>query len=271
MTISSQQSLPPSLSSPLNTSYSRESLFPNHLALEDMTKGIKNKKYYRGVLRCRGGGRLGYDDCYIVVHQDSPGAGGKKKAARWSVSIKGRERINRALDGDLVAVEIISATEESEQLKEISLHSSEMEKNSVGIAEETAIPSAADLEGLQKQSEGDKQGRVVGIIRRNWRQYAGSVILDEDRKDNLSSPSQEGETDDSVGSTPALFLPVDPKLPPVRISSRYTFLLPTSPDLSISDALKSSWENECLLLWIIGLFGLLFLSVIMCESWEWME
>jgi exoribonuclease R len=189
-----------------------------------MTKGIKNKKFYRGVLRCRGGGRLGYDDCYIVVHQDSAGAGGKKKAARWSVSIKGRERINRALDGDLVAVEIISAAEQSaeESKSSISLHSSEIEKNSVGIAEETAVPSAADLEGLQKQSGGDKEGRVVGIIRRNWRQYAGSVVLDEDRKDSPAVAQEGGETDDSVGSTAALFLPVDPKLPPVRISSRST-------------------------------------------------
>jgi exoribonuclease R len=239
-----------------------------------MTKGIKNKKYYRGVLRCRGGGRLGYDDCYIVVHQDSPGTGGKKKATRWSVSIKGRERINRALDGDLVAVEIISAAEESEQPKNISLHSSEMEKNSVGIAEETAVPSAADLEGLQKQTEGDKQGRVVGIIRRNWRQYAGSVVLDEDRKENQSSPSREGETDDSVGSTPALFLPVDPKLPPVRISSRSTLLRPpllTPLPPPPTDALKSSWGSECWLLWTIGPSGLHFPSVTMSGSWEWME
>jgi hypothetical protein len=67
---------------------SREALFPSHLSVEAMTKGIKNKKYYRGVLRCRGGGRLGYDDCYLVVHQET-NVNGKKKVNRWSISLKG--------------------------------------------------------------------------------------------------------------------------------------------------------------------------------------
>jgi hypothetical protein len=56
--------------------------------VEAMTKGIKNKKYYRGVLRCRGGGRLGYDDCYLVAHQET-NVNGKKKVNRWSISLKG--------------------------------------------------------------------------------------------------------------------------------------------------------------------------------------
>lgn len=57
--------------------------------MDELLKGIKNKKYYRGVIRCRGGGRLGYDDCYIVVHGETT-VGGKKKTLRWSISIKGK-------------------------------------------------------------------------------------------------------------------------------------------------------------------------------------
>jgi hypothetical protein len=176
------------------TSYldcSRESLFPSHLSLEEMTRGIKNKKFYRGVLRCRGGGRLGYDDCYLVVHQEMT-VGGKKKVNRWSVSLKGertallesvltsssvlssrpcplfsspllsgRERINRALDGDIVAVEILTGEElETEKTKKtIQAHPSETNETSVVVvAEETAVPSAADLEGLQKQPSGGDCG-----------------------------------------------------------------------------------------------------------------
>jgi hypothetical protein len=64
---------------------------------------------------------------------------------------------------------------------------------------------------------------VVGIIRRNWRQYAGSIVLDEvvDKKATIPTTdivAPDG-AEDTV-ATQALFLPVDTKLPPVRISSR---------------------------------------------------
>jgi exoribonuclease R len=70
-----------------------------------------------------------------------------------SVTLPGRERINRALDGDIVAVEILT-TEEMEREKKIQTHPSEMDQDSVVVAEETAVPTAADLEGLQKQPSG---------------------------------------------------------------------------------------------------------------------
>ncbi len=113
--------------------------------MDDLIKGIKNKVFHRGVLRCRGGGRLGFDDCYIVVHSETS-LGGKKKTSRWSISITGRDRVNRALDGDVVAVELINS-EEMENQKIIV--SPETESSNVVLAEETATPSAAALEGLQ--------------------------------------------------------------------------------------------------------------------------
>jgi exosome complex exonuclease DIS3/RRP44 len=70
---------------------------------------------------------------------------------------------------------------------------------------------------------------VVGIIRRNWRQYAGTIVLDS-KEPNSSLGEGDGDSEDTVSSTPALFLPVDAKLPPVRISSRS--LAPSPPFLS---------------------------------------
>jgi exoribonuclease R len=68
---------------------------------------------------------------------------------------------------------------------------------------------------------------VVGIIRRNWRQYAGTIVLDN-KETSPSAGEGEGDSEDTASSTAALFLPVDAKLPPVRISSRCAFPRPES-------------------------------------------
>lgn len=67
----------------------------------------------------------------------------------YNVCYTGRDRINRALDGDIVAVELIQPDEASKP-SIISLHPSEMAQTNVSIAEETAVPTAADIEGLRQ-------------------------------------------------------------------------------------------------------------------------
>ena len=70
----------------------RESLFPAHEPMDTLLRGIKNKKYYRGVLRCKAGARGGSrDECYVVVHASKTTSGGKGKGSeeRWSVTLSG--------------------------------------------------------------------------------------------------------------------------------------------------------------------------------------
>ena len=77
----------------------RDNLFPVHEPMDTLLRGIKNKKYYRGVLRCRAGGRggEGRDDCYVVVHSSRDRPGDKKKSnspeERWSVTITGTSSV----------------------------------------------------------------------------------------------------------------------------------------------------------------------------------
>jgi hypothetical protein len=61
--------------------------------MDALLRGIKNKQFFRGVLRCKAGGRGGggHDDCYVVVHSGRGKDSGSKKKdeERWSISITG--------------------------------------------------------------------------------------------------------------------------------------------------------------------------------------
>lgn len=86
------------------------------------------------------------------------------------------------------------------------------------VPELTAQPAIEDEENIQKlKGAGAKQpcGRVVGVIRRHWRdkQYCGSLKLEGDR----AVSTGKGQT------TSALFVPVDRKARFITvISSRST-------------------------------------------------
>lgn len=81
---------------------------------------------------------------------------------------EGRDRINRALDGDIVAVELIQPGEIS-KYSSIALHPSESLQASVSIAEDTAVPTAADIEGLKHSGGRISLFRVLFICYRQGR------------------------------------------------------------------------------------------------------
>jgi exosome complex exonuclease DIS3/RRP44 len=60
-------------------------------------------------------------------------------------------------------------------------------------------------------------GRVVGIVKRAWRQYCGSLAPEEEA---LASSGVVGVQDGGLASSSALFVPVDPKIPRIRIDTR---------------------------------------------------
>ena len=148
----------------------------------------------------------------------------------------GLRNANRALDGDLVAVEIITEGSDDKRANDggiiddlcaVSLSSSTI------IAEPTAAPTPSAMEGLEVNSsvtpeKNEKFGRVVGIIRRNWRQYAGSLIPYEKNSSDSSKHSEVNQSENaskvidesSALLSQALFIAVDTKIPPVRITTR---------------------------------------------------
>lgn len=120
--------------------------------------------------------------------------------------MQGRAGLNRAVDGDVVAVEVFDQ-EQWTAPSEI-------------ILEDERTPETAVQDVLNKENElrnalvGKKKdvrptGRVVGIIRRRWRQYCG--ILQPDLSDSVYQ----------------LFVPADKKIPKIRIETRQAEFLKT--------------------------------------------
>lgn len=159
------------------------SYYPPHSPMNDILSGLRNRKYFRCVLRCSGkssGDMEGWKSCYVVLHSSD--------GSRRSVAVEGDVNVNRALDGDVVAVELIE-TETGED--SVTFKSTDAPLGVGEISCSTADASSSQIEGLAVSTDQDQpraqspeqlgkesplKGRVVGIIRRNWRQYAGSLV-----------------------------------------------------------------------------------------------
>jgi exosome complex exonuclease DIS3/RRP44 len=127
--------------------------------------------------------------------------------------------VNRAIDGDLVALELVDPAS-----VQTSSSSSAMDvgDDSVPAAEEGAIVPNENAEATYEAIEGIAsdskvtvalQGKVVGIIRRNWRQYAGSLDMRDQQVTN------SGDTEGAL-ATSVQFIPVDKRIPRIWISTR---------------------------------------------------
>jgi exosome complex exonuclease DIS3/RRP44 len=156
------------------------------------------------MIRCT---REGQGDYYVVIHKDD--------GSRTSVQIRGRECVNRAIDGDVVAVELIDSRSMNIDVRDLSIISS-------GVVAETAEPTIEAIEGLPLERSTVQHGRVVGIVRRNWRQYAGSLVSAAEQLQGNASGTHENNVDGALDlrSETLLFRPVDKKIPCILITSR---------------------------------------------------
>jgi exosome complex exonuclease DIS3/RRP44 len=175
------------------------------------------------------------------------------------VYLLGSKHINRAVDGDVVAIKLLDAADlqlySLEQGDEGDGEEGEaQEQEQVGVKDSTAAPSAEALEGIATSSNqgttagnifsssgggggggaaGAQQqlfGRVVGILRRNWRAYAGSLdIKVETTPTGVRSSSGSGSgivtstyglVENSGSSDSVLFAPVNKRIPRILISTR---------------------------------------------------
>ena len=170
------------LAAPSEVAASREDfLYPAHMSATEIADGIREGQLQQGFLR------MAIGTCM--------------RATVGDVEIVGKRELNRAVDGDLVAIEIIPASTPAEQ-------ADEEDGEGESILDSAVTESAADVMA-QRLLMGDEdrgttvQGRVVGVIKRNWKEYSGTLRPDEDesRQDRM-------------------FIPADPRIPYVRLGTR---------------------------------------------------
>ncbi|CAM9113155.1 unnamed protein product [Choristocarpus tenellus] len=194
----------------------RTLLFPEHRPMSELTAGIRQGRFFQGTLRAERGSS---NKCYVVAQ-------GMQEYERIAVYIRGAECINRGVDGDIVAFELLPEAQwfsrDGDTDTKLKVRDNLEDSNTENaessdtlVPDITAQPAIEDTEKLQNLSSTTAKqpcGRVVGIIRRHWRekQYCGSLKDEGDRV----------VTSGNGQSTSALFVPVDKKIPWVRIQTR---------------------------------------------------
>jgi len=210
------------------------SIFTPHLPQADLSLGVKSGRYYQGYIRAERGAE---NQFYVTV---------RKGDDRVAVTIVGAEDANRAVDGDVVAIELHSVdkwigVEGFGNGVKNDKTEGESREASAGIANETAEPSVGDQDNVQDKVEipNEKEaaatssfkrptGRVVGIIRRNFRQnYCGSIYTASAHNEDAGEEPQkrterehvadEHEVEHPDGTTTCVFFAVDGRVPPILL------------------------------------------------------
>lgn len=137
-----------------------------------------------------------------------------------SLIILGRENINRAVHGDVVVVEVLPKDQwkapSTKIVDEEALNKDENPDAEDGEALVTEQERRALQEEVRtahgKSSEGKPQptAKVVGVIKRNWRQYVGHVDMS-----SVSQAVKSGRKQQTV-----FLIPMDKKVPKIRIKTR---------------------------------------------------
>ncbi len=222
-----QFSIAPNVSSG-NGMTNKKKMYKAHLPQDELSIGTKSGKYFQGFIRAERGS---HEKCYVIV---------RKGEDRVVVSVIGADDINRAVDGDVVVIELHSID------KWIGDDNGDVEKSTkndkVGIAAETAEPSikdetnVTDMIGVQDSTSSSvttlkrPTGHVVGIMRRNFRKnYCGSIhsistkkVQDQGSEDILEASKRdlicnEFEQEHPDGSVTCVFFAVDSRVPPVFV------------------------------------------------------
>ncbi|XP_057280054.1 exosome complex exonuclease RRP44 [Pezoporus wallicus] len=161
-------------------------IFPEHIPLSKLQQGIKSGNYLQGTYRAS---RDNYLEATVWVHGD---------AEEKEVIIQGLKHLNRAVHEDIVAVELLPKSEW------VALSSVVLQDDG---QDEDDIETEEEKENILKTSVSKDMlrptGKVVGIIKRNWRPLCGMLSKSEIKEARRH-----------------LFTPADRRIPRIRIETR---------------------------------------------------
>ncbi|XP_057422449.1 exosome complex exonuclease RRP44 homolog A isoform X2 [Lotus japonicus] len=176
----------------------RKVIYSEHKPMSEITSGLHRGIYHQGKLRVNR-----YNPFEAYVGSESIGD---------EIIIYGRSNMNRAFDGDIVAVELLPQDQWHEE-KSLSIRGEdEDDDEDVHLAPNSAddaprtIPQQGSTGGINAVCN-RPSGVVVGIIKRNWHSYCGSL-------EPMPLPAGSG------GVAYALFVSKDRRIPKIRLQTR---------------------------------------------------
>lgn len=157
-----------------------------------------------------------------------------------SLLIIGRESSNRAISGDLVVVEVLPKDQWKAPSTKIVEEETLTKNDNADVEEGEAVISERERKALQdevksahsKSHEGRAQptARIVGVVKRNWRQYVGHID-----RESVKSGSKESRSAQTV-----FVLTMDKRIPKIRVRTRQAGELLGKRVLVTID----SWDRE---------------------------
>ncbi|XP_042040282.1 exosome complex exonuclease RRP44 homolog A-like [Salvia splendens] len=177
----------------------RKTIYAEHKPMSEITSGMHHGIYHQGKLRVNR-----YNPFEAYVGSESIGD---------EIIIYGRTNMNRAFDGDIVAVELLPQDCWKEEKSLAIANDDDEEDDDVHLAPSSAddAPRGSHPSQISSGNKSDMpsrpSGRVVGIIKRNWHSYCGSL-------EPMPMPAGDG------GIAHALFVSKDRRVPKIRIQTR---------------------------------------------------
>ena len=204
-----------------------EQLYPDYFSPSKMMTGIRAGTLHQGIFNVSP-----YNYLEGSVHVP---------AFDKSLLILGRENSNRAVSGDVVVVEVLPTAQwkapSTKIIEEATLNKNENADTEEGEGE--AVVTEQERRALQeevkktqgKNTEGRPQptARVVGVVKRNWRQYVGHV------DSSSGSAANQGRKQQTV-----FLIPMDKRIPKIRLRTRQADELLGKRVLVTID----SWDQE---------------------------
>uniref|UniRef100_A0A665VVR5 Exosome complex exonuclease RRP44 n=1 Tax=Echeneis naucrates TaxID=173247 RepID=A0A665VVR5_ECHNA len=161
-------------------------LFPEHLPLSRIQAGIKSGCFLQGTFRAS---RDNYLEATVFVQGEGEDS--------TEVLIQGLQNLNRAVHQDVVAVQLLPRNEWVAPTS-VVLQDEGIAKDDDDNEEEEEKLKVTAAEAARRST-----GKIVGIIKRNWRPFCGML--------NVSQIKE---------STRHLFTPADRRIPRIRIETR---------------------------------------------------
>ena len=238
----------------------RARIYSEHRPLSEVAAGLKNGTLWQGCLRVS---RFNKKEAWVTLPGSGGSGSGKGQDSSSStfseILIKGELAMNRAFDGDIVAVRLLPREQwqgPDERIpggKESSGKTAKNDKDGGGEEEEednlddgarialadleadaggdeAAIAAAAEPQGEEKKKE-SATGAVVSVIRRSWRArgYPALLLPPKPGTDAAAALLRASSSSDASATTNRpiwlLAAPMDRKLPLIRISTRQASLL----------------------------------------------
>ncbi|KAJ4986891.1 RNB domain-containing protein [Stagonosporopsis vannaccii] len=203
-----------------------EVFYPDHFSMSKMMTGVKAGTMHQGIFNVSQ-----YNYLEGSVHVPT---------FEKPLIILGRENSNRAVSGDVVVVEVLPQDQWKAPSTKIIEEDTVAKNDNAEQEEGENVVTEREKRALQEEvkrahgqsTEGKAQptARVVGIIKRNWRQYVGHI--DRDSVRSTAKTSRQQQT--------VFLVPMDKRVPKIRIRTRQAGELLGQRVLATID----SWEKD---------------------------